>query len=254
MAKFFNKKKLIILLAGAAMCVSTAFAVGCGEAKIDRIQLTAKNMPQTTYVLGNDLNLADGKLTVVIEGKQSEVALDDPAVTVTGYDKDQLGKQSLTVEYKGKTTVFSVNVVPRVSVAKYETAYFVGEPFNAEKGDIIITADNGESTLVSMNDKSITVSGFDSTTENEALPITITYQTEDVTYSTNVEIGIYEVEEIEFKAPNIKAYKSHDKELNVVGGYMALKAGDFTRYVILTATWLADLTFPQRALNTAKKA
>ena len=234
MAKFFNKKKLVILLAGAAMCVSTAFAVGCGEAKIDRIQLTAKNMPQTTYVLGNDLNLADGKLTVVIEGKQSEVALDDPAVTVTGYDKDQLGKQSLTVEYKGKTTVFSVNVVPRVSVAKYETAYFVGETFNAEKGDITITADNGESRLVSMNDKSITVSGFDSTTENEALPITITYQTEDVTYSTNVEIGIYEVDEIEFKAPNKKAYKSHEKELDVVGGYMALKAGDLTRYVILT--------------------
>ena len=234
MAKFFNKKKLVILLAGATMCLSTAFAVACGE-KVEQINITRSNTPQTVYVLGSDLNLSEGKLTVVIGGNKTEIPFTDPEVAITGYDSSKLGNQVLTVAYKGQTTILKVTVVPRIEVANYETGYFVNEPFNAKKGDITITADNGERSTVSIDDETIFVEGFDSTKANEALPLTITYEDEDVSYFTTVNVGIYEVDDIEFKAPNKKAYKSHEEALDVQGGYMALKAEDeaLTRYVIL---------------------
>ena len=234
MANLFNKKKLVIALASAALGLCTMAAAGCGE-KVEQINITKNNMPQQVYVLGNDLNLSDGKLTVLIDGERSEVPMNDPEVSVSGYDKNKLGEQVITVTYKEQTTVFKVTVVPRVSVAKYETFYFIGESFNSEKGELTITADNGESTFVNINDPSVTVSGFDSTAQNDALALSVTYQDGDVSYDASFNVAIYEALEVDFRAPNKKSYKSHDSALDVSGGYIALKNGDVSRYVTLTA-------------------
>jgi len=238
MANVFNKKKWVIALASAALGVCTLAAVGCGE-KVEQIAITKNNMPQQVYVLGNDLNLAGGKLTVVIDGKRSEVPLTDPEVSISGYDKNKLGEQALTVTYKEQTTVLKVSVVPRISVAKYETSYFVGESFNEEKGELTITADNGESTFVSISDDAVSISGFDSASANEALPLTITYDNGEVSYESTFTVGIYDALEVDFRAPNKKAYKSHDTALDVTGGYIALKNGDFVKYVTLTADMIS---------------
>ena len=234
MAKFFKKKKLLLTLASAAMCVCALLGAGCNKKEVEQINITKNNTPQTTYVLGNDLNLSDGMLTVVIDGEKSEISLTDPGVTVTGYDKNKLGEQTLTVTYGEKTTMLKVNVVPRIQVVKEETSYFVGETFNNSKGDVTITYDNGETSSVRMDDPSITVTGFDSTTAADELPLTITYTSGEETYTGEFSVTVYAVETVEFRSPNKKSYENHEDGLDVSGGYIALKNGDFARYIQLT--------------------
>ncbi len=243
MAKFFKKKRLLLGLASAAMCICAMLAAGCKK-EVEQISITKNNAPQSVYVLGNDLDLSKGVLTVVIDGEKSEISLSDPEVSVSGYDKNKLGEQSLTVTYGEKTTVFKVTVVPRVKVVKEESSYFVGEAFDSSKGDITITHDNGETTSVRMDDPTITVTGFDSSSANAELPLTVTYQNEGVSYSGTFNVAVYAVESVEFRSPNKKAYQNHEKGLDVSGGYIALKNGDFSRYIQLTEDMVSgfDLT------------
>ena len=235
MANFFKKKKIVLLLASMMLCFCAVFGVACKKEKVEKISISKSNAPQSVYVLGSELDLSEGILTVVINGKKTEVSLTDPKVVVSGYEKDKLGEQVLTVEYQKQTTVFKVNVVPRMLVQGYEPAYFVGEPINLEKGSVQITADDGKMTSVDLNDSTITVSGYDSTAANEALPLTLTYKNGDVQYESTFDVAIYEVTEVDFKSPNKKAYLNHEKKLDVAGGYIALKCDKLSRYVQLTA-------------------
>ncbi len=234
MANFFKKKKIVLLLASAMLCFCAVFGVACKKEKVEKISISKSNAPQSVYVLGSDLDLSEGILTVVINGKKTEVSLTDPNVIVSGYDKDKLGEQVLTVEYKKQMTVFKVNVVPRVLVQGYEPAYFIGEPINLDKGSVQITADDGEMASVRLDDSTITVSGYDSSAATEALPLTITYKNGDVQYESTFDVAIYEATEVEFKSPNKKAYLNHEKKLDVAGGYIALKCDKLSRYVQLT--------------------
>ena len=232
-----GKKKAITFSSIAAVLVAIIVGVlclvGCGK-KVENIDIAKKNMPQTTYVLGSDLNLTGGKLTVVIKGEKQEIDLSDPSISITGYDRNKLGEQVLTVEYEEQTTLLKVTVVPRMVAAQYESAYFVGEPIIMEKGDFTITNDDGTSFVVPMNDETITVTGFDSTTANDALPLTATYAKDGVSYSVMFKVAVYAVETIEFNAPNKKFYNNHDVNLDVSGGYIALKSEKLTRYKELT--------------------
>ena len=212
MVNFFKMRKLGILLASVLMGLCMIFAVGCGP-KVEKINITKSNAPQSVYVLGSDLNFSEGKLTVVIEGEEekTEIPLNDPEISVTGYDKNTLGEQVLTITYKEQTTIFKVTVVPRMDVQGYDGAYFVGEPINLENGSVTITADNGEMTTVRLNDPTITVTGYDSSAANAALPLTVAYQNGETRYETTCNVAIYAVEEVEFKAPNKKAYQTTKK-------------------------------------------
>ena len=248
MAKIFNKKKVLLALASAAMCVCAVLGAGCKK-EVEQISITKSNTPQTVYVQGNDLNLSEGVLTVVIDGEKSEISLTDPEVSVTGYDSTKLGEQTLTITYGEKMTTLKVTVVPRIQVVKEEGAYFVGETFDKSKGDITITYENGETTNVSMDDESITVTGFDSSVANAELPLTITYQKDDVTYTGTFNVTVYAVEDVEFRSPNKKAYENHEKDLDVTGGYIALKNGDFSRYVQLTTDMVSGFDLSEATVE-----
>ena len=236
--KIFNKKKLAIVLASVVMGVCAIFAAGCGK-KVEQINITKSNAPQNVFVLGNDLDFSDGKLTVVIDGEKSEVALNDPAVTVEGYNKDKLGEQTLTISYEGQTTTFKVTVVPRLAVAKYDTAYFVGEPFNQAKGQVTVTGDDGESTIVEFKDPEVEITGYDSTMANAELPLTLTYTKGADSYETTFNVAIYEATTVKFNAPSKKAYKNHETGLDVTGGYIALENENFSKYVTITKDMVA---------------
>ena len=233
MAKLFKngsvKKRLLAILTCMFISVCSLALFGACK-KVEGIDIAKKNMPQTTYVLGNDLNLADGKLTVVIKGEKSEISLTDPDVSVTGYDKDKLGEQVLTVTYEEQTTLLKVTVVPRMVVTQYESAYFVGEPMNKDKGDFTITNDDGSSFFVPMDDETITVAGFSTETANDNVTLTATYSKDGTSYSVDFNVAVYAVETVEFSAPNKKNYNDYDTNLDVTGGYIALKCANLTRY------------------------
>lgn len=237
-----KKRKLLIILASVMLFACTL--VGCK--KVEKIDVLKKDLPQLVYVVGSDLNLSTGKLTALIGDETVEVPLNDPEVSISGYDKNKVGDQVVTVTYGEKTTTFKVTVVPRVVVKKFETAYFVGEEFDETKGELIITKDDGTDFIVDMDDETVTVSGFSSETSNSALPVTATYENDGVSYSGSFNVTVYDIADVDFKSPNKKEYDNHESELNVSGGYMSFKNADETlvRHVVLTTDMVSgfDLT------------
>ena len=120
-----TKNKLLIIVASAVLFLVTCIGiclVAFGK-KVEKIDVLKKDLPQVIYVQGSDLNLTNGKVTAVIGDEKVEIPLNDPEVTVSGYNKDKLGEQILTITYGEKTTTFKVTVVPRVVVEKYKYKY-----------------------------------------------------------------------------------------------------------------------------------
>ncbi|MBE7067939.1 MAG: hypothetical protein E7381_01415 [Clostridiales bacterium] len=239
-------KKLLIVL--ASMTLFACAFVGCK--KVEQIDVLKKDMPQLVYVEGSDLNLATGKLTAEIKGELVEIPLNDPSVVVSGYDKNKLGEQILTITYEEKTTTIKINVVPRIAVDKFESAYFVGEPFNYDKGELVITNDDGTNFTVPMNDETVTLSGFSSESANSSLPVTVVYEKDSVSYSGTFNVSVHDVTTVEFKAPNKKEYDNHETALDVSGGYISLKNADGTlvRYQVLTTDMVRGFDLAQATL------
>lgn len=164
---------LILILIMSCMMIFTS----CGDSKVTDIAVTGSNQPRLTYVQGQELDLSKGSITVLVSGKETQVPLDAEGVTVSGYDKNTLGKQTLTITYLDKTTTYDVNVIARITAESYEKNYFVGDSINLAKGKLKIAKDNGTVSTVNFNNPNISVKSFDSSTAGEK-KVTISY-TED---------------------------------------------------------------------------
>lgn len=231
-----NKAIAISAVAGVLCVIITLILIlALGGKKVENIGVTKNNMPQSVYVVGSDLNLADGKLTVIIKGKETQIPLTDEGVTITGYDKDRLGEQILTITYEEKTTTIKVSVVPRMVAGQYETAYFIGETFNEDKGMLTITNDDGSDFSVAFSDEKVKISGFDSSAAVKGQKVTLTYADGTVSYDTTIDVAVYAVTSVDFKSPNKKDYKNHETALDLTGGYISVKCDELTRYEELTA-------------------
>ena len=245
-----KKRKLLTTL--ASVLLFACVFVGCK--KVEKIDVLKKDMPQVVYVQGSELNLSSGKLTAVIDGEKVELSLDDPEVNVSGYDRNKLGEQVLTITYEEKTTTIKVTVVPRVVVEKFKTSYFVGEEFDNTLGNLIITNDDGTQFNVSMNSQSLTFTNFSTETANSSMDVTVTYQGENNTYSGVFNVSVHDIAVAEFKAPNKKQYDNHETALDVSGGYITLKNADETliRHVLLTEDMVSGFDLSAATLEHRK--
>ena len=225
----------------AVVCLSMMF--GCGGDPVDQPTSTTEVFiekslqPRLLYVEGQELDLTKGALTAVKDGEQIRVPLNDAAVSVTGYDKNKIGNQTLTVTYDGKSTTLTVGVIARMVVENVESSYFTGEKFNSAKGRVKIANDNAETSYVNMNSEFITVKSFDSSNSGK-VPVTIEYREGDTAYECTFNVDVYEPDTISFTKPKKNEYLNHEKELNLAGGYLSIKAkspSTFSKSISLTA-------------------
>lgn len=194
----------------------------------DNGEISIQKSPQVTYVLGQELNLADGTLSVPKGGVVSMASSD---VKVSGYDKNTLGSQELTVTYKKMTTTFTVTVVNRFEPNRgITTDYFVGEQFDG-KGFFTLTRDNGTSFSVSAGADGLTVNNFNT---QSAGVITVSLSYQGFSGSYNVTVHAIDATQTELYLPKTN-YKSHES-LSVDSGYIVLKNanGSVTRQVPVT--------------------
>lgn len=219
MKKF--KKLTIVVLTIAVICTLIVAFAACGGKKISEISVGQAGMPRLTYVQGQDLDFSGGKLTVVSDGKTEEISLVDPDVKVTGYDKNTLGKQSVTIEYKGFETTVEVTVVPQIAVDRHTEKYFVGENLNTQVGRLKITRNDGTDFTVDLSDAKVTLSGFDSSTAGIK---TVTVKYEDYTGTFDVEV--FAAAKATLRSPNKNAYLSHEEGIDLAGGYLTLENAD----------------------------
>ena len=152
----------------------------CGDVDkgpaVASIAIQSSDKPQTVFIKGQDLDLSSGKLTVTRDdGTTETIALNDPKVTVSGYNKDTVGEQNLVITYGEKSVPLTVSVVNRMTFMGYETEYFVGDSFNTTKGSVTVVKDDGSKVSVRLNDTTaISVVSFDSSSAGSK-QVTIRY-------------------------------------------------------------------------------
>ena len=215
-----------------------AVLAGCSNGEVSDIAIGSSDMPRLEYVQGQDLDLSSGVITAMIDGKATSVPMNAEGVTVTGYDKNQLGKQTLTVSYKGKTTTLEITVVARMTVENYETNYFIGDSFDVTKGRVKILEEDGRTININLDNPTLTVTGFDS---SKAGTVTVSVSYENAngeSYQAAFDVVVYGVGEVTFTKPSKKAYQSHEEDLNLTGGYFTVTAegnSALTKLVPITA-------------------
>ena len=216
-----------VILAGVLALTS------CGET-VDGIVIKDADMPRTTYVMGQDLDIDKAVITAVVSGSEERIPMTDPEVQITGYNKDQLGEQTVTVTYKEQTTTFKVKVVARMVAEGFKSEYFKGDLFDNTQGKLKITKDDGKTTTVLLSSEYVTVS-YDFSTAG-ASTVTAVYSKDGVTYEATFNVSVLDIGSISFTKPTKTLYASHDEALDLSGGYFTVKAqgSNLTSYVPLT--------------------
>ena len=148
-------KKILALTLLVLIAVFAFSVVSCDDSgssitgnTVTEIYIEKSDIPRQLYVEGQELELAGGVLTTVVNGEKSPIPLTSEGITVSGYDKNTVGTQTVTVTYKEQTTTFTVTVIARAAAENYDTDYFVNDAFNKTKGRLRLAKDNGETSLL----------------------------------------------------------------------------------------------------------
>ena len=237
-------KFIVMILVIATMLFTVASCNKKGE-----ITVNENAMPQLVHVLGEELDLSAGTLIYNKGKKSEEIAMDAEGVEISGYNKDQLGEQTVTLTYEGASTTITVTVVERMQVVDFVADYLVGDALDKTKGRLRITQNNGTSYTVNLNNANVSIEGF-STGSAGAKTLTAKYETYEATFTVNV----HAVDSITLQAPNKKAYSSHDQKLILDGGRIVLSGnnGALTREIKLTDESVTVSGFNPKAVNETK--
>ena len=235
-----NLKKTYTAWLSVALLLILTLAVfaGCNNtpAGATEIFIQSSQSPRLTYVQGQELDLSRGVLTVAEGGEQRSIPLNNEEISVTGYDASTLGKQTLTVTYKGLTTTFDVTVIPRALAENYETDYFIGDTFDASKGRLRIARDDGSTFNVNMNSETVTLKSFTPDKAGEAT-VTVAYNDGTISCECSFTVTVHTPDEVSLTPPKQTTYASHETELNLSGGYLTVRAAapsTFSKFVNLT--------------------
>ncbi len=223
--------KIILLVLVLATVV--AVSVSC---KSDS-EISVKEEPQLVHVLGEELDLSKGKLSVNTGKKTEEIAMNADGVSVSGFDKTKLGEQEITISYNGGSTTVKVTVVERMTVIDHISDYLVGDVFDTSKGRLRITRNDGSTYSVLLSNSGVKIEGFDSSAAGKDLTVKAKYVSGEDSFETSFKVNVYDVEDVKLRAPNKQSYNSHESALTLDGGYLTLSGngGKITRDVKLTS-------------------
>ncbi|GHV88016.1 hypothetical protein AGMMS50267_03760 [Spirochaetia bacterium] len=170
----------------------TTIGTGTFEVRVAPLLSIAVASPpsQKSFKQGEDLN-ADG---LSVRGAWDEIgegAIPASEWTLSGYDKDKYGNQTVTVSFEGKTANFTVSVMRMVALSltkpANKTRYFTGNSIDLSGLALTGTFMDGENPVqLPVAVKSENVSGFDSSYVGRQ-KVTITVAGNSVSYDVTVE-------------------------------------------------------------------
>ncbi len=147
--------------------------------------------PITRYFKGSVLDTSTTVKLHYKNGDVRKVPMSD--LKVSGYDPQLPGKQTVTLSYAGKTGTFEVevleggdDVISAVLSEDVRTVYLIGDEFDTSVGGIVITLGNGTQSVIPLSDEGVTITGFDSSTQNTKVPVTITYGENVIEFTVRV--------------------------------------------------------------------
>ena len=214
--------------------------------EISNIVVTAPTADQT-YNYGGTLDLTGATITVnyvsgatpktvtptvnmvVEKGTTNAVNMSPLASEFTN---NKLNKQ-VTLKYTedGKEgsidyLVTIVNDVKEVSMnATPKTSYNIGESLDLTNGKITVKRATGTDEVIDLTDPRVTVTGFDSSTENTSLTITVTFTENGITKQTSYEVSVIDtVTKVELGTSPRTSYK-YNEELDLTGATIKVTKG-----------------------------
>ena len=244
--KAFPKLPVIIgaAVAGIALITVLLILLLGGNKNVD-IAIKKDAMPQSIFVLGEEIDLSAGVLLVDQNGNVTEIPMNAEGVTVSGYDKNTLGKQTITVNYKDKSVELEVNVVERMQVSDHVADYLVGDALDLSSGRLKITRNDGSNYTVMLKSDKVSVTGFNSDSAGQK-SVTVKYTSGEDTYTTTLNVNVHSIENVELTRPTKITYNSHDSGVEVAGGILTLSAlnGKIKKEVAVTSDMIEgfDLT------------
>lgn len=248
-----NFKFKFTLLLIITICLSSLILFSSCDNQPEDIKLYIKNTeaPRATYVQGQELDLTSGSLTYSVDGEETTLAFNAEGVTVSGYDKNMLGQQTLTVTYNEKTVNVNVTVIPRISAESFETKYFVGDEFNKTKGRLKIAKDDATTFTVNVNSDKVSIVSFDSSKAGEST-VTLKYKDGEMEYECDLQVNVYAIASVTLTKPTKTKYATHEEGIDFSGGYLTVKStsdGNLEKFVELTADMISgfDLTAANEA-------
>ena len=207
---------------------STTFTVTVNENQITSISVK-KNPTKTTYFVGDDLDLSGGTIKLhYADGSTKSVSMKNSNVTVSGYNKNSTGNQTITVKYSNKTTTFTVTVnsvsLSTIVISQYpnKLSYTVGEDLSLAGGKITLKYNNGTSQAINMSDSSINVSGYNKNVSGNQT-ITLSTQGKIVTFEVVVNAAASPSEVVTLDS--ISVYSLPEKTNYIIGEALDLSRG-----------------------------
>lgn len=237
------KKCLQVGLCAAFVCVAALGLAACGTS-VTAVSVGRNDMPRLTYVQGQELDLSSGMLTVEYgNGSVESLPFSSDGISVSGYDKDSTGEQTVTVTYGEASTTISVTVIPRIEVVNAQTVYYVGETFDTSRGSLNVARDDASTYNVLFSDASVSFSGFDSSAPVSSQTITVTYAGTQ-TYTGEFSIAVYSTDNATITPPNRTNYQSHES-FQVNGAYITYTNGDpaYDKNIPVTQDMVSGLDF-----------
>lgn len=189
------------------------------------LSLKDDSMPQNVFVLGEDIDLSGGRITVKEGDETYELDMTAEGVSVSGYDKNTLGEQTVTLTYEGGSVSFKVTVVERMVAEDFTANYLVGDTLDLSKGRLKITRNDGSNYTVAFNSTKVKVEGFSSETVGECA-LVAKYSSDGKEYTASFTVNIREVENVVLTAPTKVTYKSHDAGKDLTGGFLTFYGMD----------------------------
>ncbi len=178
--------------------------------------ITVTPPTKTAYIEGETLDTTGMTVTAVYDNNTSETITN--GFTLTGYDTNKIGTQTITVSYEGKTATFTVTVSAKtltdITVTPpTDTDYFIGEELDTT--DMVVTAvyNNGTSEVIADTDYEVT--GFDSTTAGTKT-VTVTYNGKSKTFEVTVREKP-ELQSLELVSPPSKTVYTVGEEIDKTG-------------------------------------
>lgn len=223
-----NKIKLTLSLLLILCITAVLMLAGCGEKEITDAYITNSDLPRTSYVEGQELDLSKGYLTLIRGGEEAKIPFSAEGIEVSGYDCNTVGQQTVTVTYGEVSTTFTVTVTPRIIAENFETKYFVGDTFNKTKGRVKVAGDDGKVKNVNFSDKAVSVVSFDTTSAGKKT-VTVKYTSGSVSYECSFEVTVYEVAGVSYTPPQKVNYYSHNAKVedkDVKDGYFTVTSAD----------------------------
>ncbi len=138
---------------------STTFTVEVSERKPVKLSIVSKPK-KTTYIEGQNISYSGLSVKVIYDDDTSAPITE---YSISGYDKDTVGKQTITISYNNVSTTFTVTVkaksLTKVQILDYPYTmeYFCGDKFDPTGLRLKLSYDNDTTEIIESGYK---ISGY----------------------------------------------------------------------------------------------